>query len=324
MATLNNLDKIYKIKLPTNVTYAIIDLDGRAMIAENYTAGVAYEAGAYVIYQDNFFRITSDISVAENTGWLAVTKTQVTIGSELTSLRNSLTTGIHYRGVTTTALYDNATTNPIVINGEDYTAVAGDLVIYDDGTNELEFLFDGTNWNEFGSTGTLKAMAFADTASGSSSVSVTGTASAQTFTGTQATISISGNVTGTGVTITPTSADKVSVTPFASGGSFTQGSDVFEQGQDSFSAGSYSVSNGELSITLPTFSQGSDSFVQGSDTFVGASGGTAVDVLKSIPTPSVTQGSFSGSTTYTPAGTNGSSSVSASGTVSITVTPDTI
>lgn len=324
MATLNNLAKIYKIKLPSNVTYAIIDLDGRAMIAENYTQGVAYQANTYVIYQDNFYRITSDITVADNIGWSAVEKTLVTIGSELTALRNFLTTGIHYKGKTTTPLYDEATTNPIVINGEDYTAVEGDLVIYDDGTKELEFLFDGTTWNEFGSTGTLKAMAFADTASGSTSVSVTGTANAQTFTGTQATISISGSVSGTDVSITPTSADKVSMTPFASGGSFTQGSDVFEQGQDSFSAGSYSVSNGELSITLPTFSQGSDSFVQGSDTFVGASGGTAVEVLKSIPTPVITQGTFSGSTTYTPAGTNASSSVMASGTVNITVTPDTI
>lgn len=54
--------------------------------------------------------------------------------------------GVHFRGSTTTALTDGATTNPITIDGESYTAVMGDMVIY----GNKEFLFDGTKWNEMG------------------------------------------------------------------------------------------------------------------------------------------------------------------------------
>ena len=52
--------------------------------------------------------------------------------------------GVHFRGSTTTALTDGATTNPITIDGSSYTAVMGDMVIY----GNKEFLFDGTRWHE--------------------------------------------------------------------------------------------------------------------------------------------------------------------------------
>ena len=54
--------------------------------------------------------------------------------------------GIILVGETTTALTDNATTNPITINGSSYTAQPNDAVIY----GSKEFLFDGTKWHEFG------------------------------------------------------------------------------------------------------------------------------------------------------------------------------
>ena len=54
--------------------------------------------------------------------------------------------GVHFRGSTTTALTDGATTNPITIDGSSYTAVMGDMVIY----GNKEFLFDGTAWHEMG------------------------------------------------------------------------------------------------------------------------------------------------------------------------------
>ena len=49
-------------------------------------------------------------------------------------------------GVTTTPLYDGATTNPITINGASVTAVNGDMTSY----NSVEFIFNGTTWQEFG------------------------------------------------------------------------------------------------------------------------------------------------------------------------------
>jgi hypothetical protein len=54
--------------------------------------------------------------------------------------------GVHFRGSTSTALTDGATTNPITIDGSSYTAVMGDMVIY----SNKEFLFDGTSWHEMG------------------------------------------------------------------------------------------------------------------------------------------------------------------------------
>ena len=79
--------------------------------------------------------------------------------------RQSIAGGVTFRGVTTTALTDGASTNPIVINGESYTAVNGDLVIYE----SLEFLFSTSDnkWHEFGNTSGLGALAYKNSASGS-------------------------------------------------------------------------------------------------------------------------------------------------------------
>lgn len=54
--------------------------------------------------------------------------------------------GCNYKGTTTTAISNGSTTNPITIDGESYTAVFGDIVVY----GYTEFVFDGTTWSEFG------------------------------------------------------------------------------------------------------------------------------------------------------------------------------
>lgn len=85
--------------------------------------------------------------------------------SDIEDIRSALSGGIHYIGVTTTALTDGSSTNPITIGGQSVTAKSGDLVIY----GNLEFIFTSTDnkWHEFGSTGSLKSLAFKDSASGS-------------------------------------------------------------------------------------------------------------------------------------------------------------
>ena len=57
-----------------------------------------------------------------------------------------VTKGVSLIGETSTALTDNSTTNPIIVDGESYTAQPNDAVIY----GHKEFLFDGTKWHEFG------------------------------------------------------------------------------------------------------------------------------------------------------------------------------
>ena len=85
----------------------------------------------------------------------------------------SLQGGMKYLGVTTTALTDGATTNPITINSQSVTATTGNVVIYDN----KEFVFDGTKWDEFGDLSTLGSLAYKNSASGtftpSGSVTVT-------------------------------------------------------------------------------------------------------------------------------------------------------
>lgn len=86
-----------------------------------------------------------------------------------------------YVGITTTALTDGATTNPIQINGESYTAIAGDVASYNDTTSSLytakDFIFNGTIWQEFANPTKMGKMAYYDqgTATFTPSVSKAGT-----------------------------------------------------------------------------------------------------------------------------------------------------
>lgn len=66
-------------------------------------------------------------------------------------------------GITTTALTDGASTNPITINGQSVTAVAGNITSYD----EQEYIFNGSVWQEFGDLSDLGTLAYKDNASGS-------------------------------------------------------------------------------------------------------------------------------------------------------------
>jgi hypothetical protein len=53
---------------------------------------------------------------------------------------------LHFIGLTTTAITDNATTKTITVDGKSHTAAAGDVVLY----NDNEYVFDGSNWLELG------------------------------------------------------------------------------------------------------------------------------------------------------------------------------
>lgn len=88
-----------------------------------------------------------------------------------------------YLGVTTTALSDGSTTNPITIDGESVTAVAGNIVSYNDTTGSLytakDFIFNGTKWQEFANPTKLGKFAYVNqgTTTFTPSISKTGTVS---------------------------------------------------------------------------------------------------------------------------------------------------
>ena len=98
---------------------------------------------------------------------------------EIADIKTQISGAMHWAGITTTELVDGSTTNPITIAGESYTAKSGDVVGY----GELEFVFNGSKWQEFGSTGSLKALAFKDSASGDYTPAGTNAPSAVTFAG---------------------------------------------------------------------------------------------------------------------------------------------
>ena len=100
---------------------------------------------------------------------------------------SALSGALTFLGTTTTALTDGAATSPITIGGSAVTPKAGNVVIY--GNSEFVWSAAESKWREFGSTGSLKALAFKDSASGS--YTPAGNVSQPTFTGTKATISSS-------------------------------------------------------------------------------------------------------------------------------------
>ena len=68
---------------------------------------------------------------------------------------------IYWIGVTTDALTDGATTNPITVNGESITAKLGGMASY----SGSEFVWNGTAWQEMGKNN-FGALAFKSSASG--------------------------------------------------------------------------------------------------------------------------------------------------------------
>ena len=120
--------------------------------------------------------------------------------------RAALGGAIIIRGTTTTALTDEATTNPITIDGNSYTAVANDAVFY----GKKEFVFDGTKWHEFGDMSGLGALATKDSASGS--YTPAGTVSQPTFTGSS--LTSTGNFTPSGtIAVNASSGSGTAYTP---------------------------------------------------------------------------------------------------------------
>ena len=93
---------------------------------------------------------------------------------DIESLKEAVKGGTHFLGKTTTQLTDRCTTGTITVvtatGTKQVTAKAGDFAVCEKtvGTGKIgiEFLFDGSCWTELGSTGTLKALAYKDSATG--------------------------------------------------------------------------------------------------------------------------------------------------------------
>lgn len=125
-----------------------------------------------------------------------------------------------FLGVTTTALTDGATTNPIKINNVDVTAKKGNIATY----GSAEFIFNGTAWQAFGDLSGLGDLAFKDSASGSGTVAVPKTYTT-TVTPKAKDVSVSGTTTGSvsetkgKVTVSKATSGTATYTPAGTNGS---------------------------------------------------------------------------------------------------------
>ena len=156
--------------------------------------------------------------------------------------RQAIQGGTHFRGVTTTALTDGASTSTIVIGGENYSAQNGDIVV--NGNKEFIYADADSKWHELGDVTNLGALALKDSASGSytpaGSVSFTGSSTTSTGKFTP-----EGSVSFTGGTVNST-------------GSYTPAGSVSFTGGTVNSTGSYtpagSVSKPDVDVTPTTAS----------------------------------------------------------------------
>lgn len=266
----------------------------------------------------------ADVSKVKTTNGTTYNIKDATARQQIADMQSSLTGAMHYIGITTTAISDGSTTATISIDGASKTLTASDagsVVIY----SEKEFVWNGTKWQEFGSTGSLKALAFKDSASGSFTPS--GSVSQPTFSGSSGSVTVKNNA-AVSFTVSKASSGTTTYTPE---GTVSQPTFTGTQGTVSVSGtitGDVQVSAGqdtgsnytpEGTVSAPTFT-GTSKTIKG--TFSGSSGNVSVT---GTPNGSVSlaTGTGSGFTTITPAGSVSVGADNANGAVVKSVTPTT-
>lgn len=80
--------------------------------------------------------------------------TYALLRKKIKKLEEELDKRSKFLGITTTELHDGDTTNPILVDGEEVTAKAGDwTIVYND--SDKEFAYNGSIWQEFGDISNL-------------------------------------------------------------------------------------------------------------------------------------------------------------------------
>lgn len=211
--------------------------------------------------------------------------------SDAESAIAALSNATHWLGITTTALTDGSTTNPVTINSKSVTAVSGDIVQYSD----KEFIFNGTAWQQFGeSIGVLKAFAYVD--EGEVTIQPAGTNAASS-------VSFGTPSSDTFVKSYPGSTKKLattSITPVGEAGTAPSWSATVTDGVMTFSwsAGTTPYTAG-TAVTVATGSVAS-SDDHGSDVMVGLGNATTAYAVTAMPTATAAAQTFTGtSATHT-------------------------
>ena len=144
--------------------------------------------------------------------------------------REAIKGGTHFLGVTSTAITDGSSTNPITIGADSVTAVNGDIVV--SGNKEFIFASHDSKWHELGDTTGLGALALKD------SVSVVYTPA--------------GTVSKPNVTVTPTA---VGIKEISADGSVTTGTVKEISAEGSVTSGTIKEISADGSVTNGTIKE---------------------------------------------------------------------
>ena len=118
--------------------------------------------------------------------------------ADIETIRNAVSSGVTFLGVTTTELTDGASTSIINIEGVDRGAINGGIAIY--GSNEFIWADIDSKWHMLGAADEFGALAYKASATGN--FTPAGTVSQPTFSGTE--FQSTGTFTPTGNVAAPT------------------------------------------------------------------------------------------------------------------------
>lgn len=96
---------------------------------------------------------TDKVTIGSATTGNSLTVKLTSMSSDISGLKNAVSGGVHFIGVTTTVLTNNSTTSPIKIDSKDVVPAKGDVVIYD----TKEFIWSD-RWIELGDQGRIGAL----------------------------------------------------------------------------------------------------------------------------------------------------------------------
>lgn len=161
----NTDTKVKQTAITDNVDYKILTTTSASPISGSaaeagYGANLAYNPSTNTLKAGNA-SLTGTLNV---TGQATFNQIPVSITPEANSSDTSIATtafvknaigslsgAMHFKGTTTTVITDGSTTNPIIISGNSYTAVAGDVVLREVTTgNVFEYVWTGSAWEMLG------------------------------------------------------------------------------------------------------------------------------------------------------------------------------
>lgn len=216
--------------------------------------------------------------------------------ADIETIKGAVSGGVSFLGITTTAITDGASTSTITIDGKQVSAINGALVIY--GDDEFVWSESDSKWHRLGPSGTFRALAFKDSASGKFTPS--GSITQPTFTGTASDVTI-------------TTADNT-------GGNYQPKGTV---------SGSFSGSNttftgkftpdGDVTVTTKTTSNKTATV---STATISASAPKTYTPAGTVTKPTFTGSAFNSTGTFTPSGSVSFTNTNKTATVSKAVSGD--